>query len=267
MVRKRLRLAQNFLRDRRLALEIFAGSMVCRQDVVYEIGPGEGILTRELARRAGRVIAIEKDSKLAGRLRARFREAGNVQIHSGDFLNHRIREPRYRVFANVTFNITAAVVKRLLFGRNPPEQAHLVVQKEAAVRFSGIPVETEVSILAKPWFTLKTVREFRRFDFEPRPAVDAVLLHIARRARPPVALKDARAYRRFVRFGFRAWKRDVKTTYRRVFTFVQWRRLSRDLAIPLGATPSSLSIEQWLGMFDCLRGRVIRSDKMAVSPR
>jgi len=258
MVRKRIRLAQNFFRDSRLAAAMVAGSSVGPADVVYEIGPGEGIITRELASRAGRVVAIEKDPVLAARLCARFRSAGNVRIRCGDFLRHRVREPRYRVVANVPFNVTARVVRRVLFEANPPVEAHLVVQKEAAERFSGVPAATEVSVLAGPWFVLETTHRFLRSDFVPAPAVDVVLLHILRRERPLVAREHAGTYRRFVRLGFRAWKPCLEAAYRRVFTHEQWKRLSRDLSIPARATPTELDLGQWLGLFDFLRARTRR---------
>lgn len=256
MVRKRIRLAQNFFRDRKLVAAVVRASMFGQEDVVYEVGPGEGIITRELARYAGRVVAIEKDPVLAARLSRRFCHVRNVSIIAGDFTRYRITARGYRVFANLPFNITARVVKRILFGLNPPVQAHLVVQKEAAEKFSGQPAGTEVSVLAKPWFRLRTVREFRRADFEPAPGKDVVLLHIARRAQPLVSQEHTGAYRRFVRLGFRAWKKDLRTAYKHVFTFKQWKRLSSSLSFPVRAKPSELSFEQWLGLFDFLRTRV-----------
>ena len=144
MVGRRIRLAQNFFRDRQLVGAIVGASSIRPQDIVYEVGPGTGIVTRELARHAGRVVAVEKDPVLAARLRRRFRRTGNVRIVAGDFTRSRLPAHRYRVFANLPFNITALVVKRILFGGNPPDEAHLVVQKEAAERFSGRPAGTEV---------------------------------------------------------------------------------------------------------------------------
>ncbi len=258
MVRKRIRLAQNFFRDRKLVAALVAGSSVGPGDVVYEIGAGRGIVTRELARRAGRVVAVEKDPALVARLRATFRDSANVRIVSGDFLKYRVRDSRYRVFANLPFNITARVVKRLLFGSDPPTEAHLVMQREAAARFAGLPVETEVSVLAKPWFRLAPVYRFRRADFDPAPGVEVVLLHIARRRPPLVRRRDAGLYRRFVRQGFEAWKPDLRTAYRRVFTSAQWKRLARDLGFPVRVTATGLTFEQWLGMFDLLRRKAHR---------
>ena len=131
MVRKRIQLAQNFFRDRRLVASIVASSSISKDDIVYEIGPGEGIITQELANRAGKVIAIEKDATLAMRLRNKFRDRDNVEVHDGDFLRYRIKEKNYKIFSNIPFNITAEIVKRILFGENPPDEAYLVLQKEA----------------------------------------------------------------------------------------------------------------------------------------
>ncbi len=255
MVRKRIRLAQNFFLERKLVRSVVRASMFGQEDIVYEVGPGQGIITRELARYAGLVVAIEKDPVLAARLSRRFCNVRNVSIIAGDFTRYRLPAHRYRVFANLPFNITARVVKRILFGLNPPVQAHLVVQKEAAERFSGHRARTEVSVLARPWFLVRTARKFRRTDFEPRPGVDIVLLHIAQRAQPLVRPQHAGAYQRFVRLGFRAWEKDLRTAYKRVFTYQQWKRLSSGLSFPVRAKPSELSFEQWLGLFDFLRSQ------------
>ena len=267
MVRKRIRLAQNFFRDRELVASIVANSSISKEDTVYEIGPGEGIITGELAERAGKVTAIEMDTTLATRLRNKFRESDNVEIQEGDFLRYRIKERKYKIFSNIPFNITAEVVKTILFGENPPEEAYLVVQKEAAGKFTGNPTETEVSVLAKPWFTLKVLREFRRTDFEPVPSVDVVLLHIAKRKQPLITSVNERSYQKFVKFGFEAWKKDLKTAYKHVFTYEQWKRLSKNLSFSLKATPGELRFEQWLGLFEYFLFGLIDSKKAVVLSR
>jgi len=267
MVRKRIQLAQNFFRDRSLVASIVAASTITKEDIVYEVGSGEGIITGELAERAGKVVAVEKDAALAARLRSRFRDKGNVEIHDGDFLRYKINEKKYKVFSNIPFNITAEVVKEILFGENPPSEAYLVLQKEAAGKFSGSPAETEVSVLAKPWFEFKVLREFKRTDFEPVPSVDVVLLLIARREQPLVSPANAQNYRRFVQFGFEAWKKDLKTAYKRVFTYEQWKRLSKNLSFPLKATPAELKFEQWLGLFEYFLTGIIDSKKAVILSR
>lgn len=267
MIRKRIKLAQNFFRSQNLVASIVADSTISNDDVVYEIGPGEGIITRELTMRAGKVVAIEKDAALVGHLRNKFRENRNVEIREGDFLQFRIGEREYKIFSNIPFNITAEVVKRILFGENPPSEAYLVLQKEAAGKFSGVPVETEISVLAKPWFEFKVLREFRRTDFEPVPSVDVVFLRIAKRERPLVSSSNAQSYQKFVKFGFEAWKKDLKTAYKHVFTYEQWKRLSKHLSFSLKATPAELKFEQWLGLFEYFLTGVIDSKKAVVLSR
>ena len=264
MVRKRIRLAQNFFRDRRLVASIVASSSLTKEDVVYEIGPGEGIITKELIGRAGKVVAIEKDATLVTRLQNKFRGMGNVEIRDGDFLRYKIKEKKYKIFSNIPFNITAEVVKTILFEEPSPEEAYLVIQKEAAWKFTGNPIETEISVLAKPWFTLKIVREFRRIDFEPVPSVDVVLLHIVKRKQPLLSSVNARNYQKFVRFGFEAWKKDLQTAYKHVFTYEQWKRLSKNLSFSIKATPAELKFEQWLGLFEYFLTGVIDPKKAVV---
>ena len=267
MIRKRIQLAQNFFRDRGLVASVVAASTITKEDLVYEVGPGEGIITGELVERAGRVVAIEKDAALAVHLRSKFRDKGNVKIHDGDFLRYKIKEKKYKIFSNIPFNITAEVVKQILFGENPPSEAYLVLQKEAAGKFSGTPTETEVSVLAKPWFEFRVLREFRRTDFEPVPSVDVVLLLIARREQPLVSPANAQSYRKFVQFGFEAWKKDLKTAYKRVFTYEQWKRLSKNFSFPLKATPAELKFEQWLGLFNYFLTAVVDSKKVVILSR
>src|SRR5262245_48893406 len=96
-VRKQIRLAQNFLTSEKLVRELVAKANIDRDDTVVEIGAGHGIITAELSRRAGRVIAIEKDSRLARALGARFRDQANVKVIECDFLQYRMPTDKFKV--------------------------------------------------------------------------------------------------------------------------------------------------------------------------
>src|ERR1043165_8941649 len=99
---KRKLLGQNFLKDERLVARLVSLRSIDPEDVRYEIGPGLGIITAELARYAKKVIAIERDPALVSRLRLRFSCVPNVEIVAGDFLRYRIRlGTGYKVFASV----------------------------------------------------------------------------------------------------------------------------------------------------------------------
>src|SRR5689334_16299866 len=103
-----------------------------------------------LPRAASQVIAVEKDPLLASDLRERYAHAphGAGPSHSG-----------YRVFANIPFDLTASIVNRLTRAANAPDDAYLVIQREAAERFAGSPRCTLLAALAFPWFETTVVHE------------------------------------------------------------------------------------------------------------
>jgi 23S rRNA (adenine-N6)-dimethyltransferase len=218
-------------------------------DTVYEIGPGRGIITAELARTAKKVVAVEKDARLVRQLRERFRSVENVEIIEMDFLRFSIAEREYKIFANIPYNLTAGIVRKILYAVPAPTEAYLIMQKEAAKKFSGRPHETLFSVLAKPFFEFRIIGELKRTDFEPVPNVDSVLLRIERRARPLIERKDKVVYRDFVSYGFCSWKNHLRQAFKHVFTYHQWKRLARDLNFPLNVTPTQLSFNQWLGLY------------------
>lgn len=250
---KQKRLAQNFFKDPLLVRRLVQIAKFDPSDIVYEIGPGRGIITAELARRAARVVAVEKDRVLAQRLRERFRGERNVEIVDGDFLDLRVSRPSYKIFANIPYNATAAIVRKILWTPPAPVEAFLVMQLEPARKFSGLRGETLFSVLAKPYFDFRIAAHLKRTDFVPVPDVDSVLMRIRRREDPRVSRKDSRTYRDFVTLGFDGWKPNLRTAYKRVLTYTQWKRLSRNIGFPLDATPSQLRFEQWLRLYEGFR--------------
>ncbi len=259
--RRKVFLAQNFLKSPGLVRWLVARSSIGPYDVVYEIGAGKGIITAELARAAKRVVAVERDPKLVRRLRERFRGVENIEIVEKDFLQFSIREREYKIFANIPFSMTASIVRKILYTPPVPSEANLILQKEPARKFSGRPRETLFSLLAKPFFEFQIVAELRRTDFDPAPDVDSVHLRIARRSAPLVQHKDAALYREFVQYGFGRWKRYLRLALNPVFTYKQWKRLSQDLRFPLNATPTELTFEQWLGLFKAFKHRLAITDR------
>ena len=259
-------LAQNFLRSPKLAQRLVGMSTIGPCDTVYEIGPGNGIITAALASVARQVIAIEKDPELVRRLHEPFRPLDSVEIIEKDFLAYSFRTrpgidalsltgerrtptSEYKLFANIPYNITAEILRKILYERSNISEGYLILQKEAAKKFSGFPRETLFSILAKPFFEFQILFQLRRTDFRPVPSVDSVLLSIKRRTRPLIEMQDVASYRDFVQYGFGRWKPNLKLAFKNVFTYKQWKRLARDLDFPLNAKPTELSFEQWLGLY------------------
>lgn len=250
--RRQVCLAQNFLRSPELACRLVGMSKIGPRDIVYEIGPGNGIITAVLAHIARQVIAIEKDPDLVHHLRERFRAVGNVEVVEQDFLDYtfqRTPASEYKIFANIPYNITSQIVRKILYEPSNIGETHLILQREAAKKFSGSPKESLCSILAKPFFEFEILYQLRRTDFWPMPAVDSVLLSITRRTRPLIEMHEVASYRDFVQYGFGRWKPNLKLAFKNVFAYKQWKRLAHDLHFPVNATPTELSFEQWLNLY------------------
>jgi 23S rRNA (adenine-N6)-dimethyltransferase len=251
--RPSIRYSQNFLTDGRLVERLLDRAAIGPSDWVYEIGPGRGAITDQLARRFRAVVAIEKDAQLAAWLRVRFAGARHVTIHEGDILTFPLptaSDEPYKVFANIPFSHTAAIVTRLTSAPWPPEDMRLIVQREAAYRVIGHGRESLFSLLLKPWFAPAITHAFRRADFTPQPRVDAVLLHLRKRGPPLIAPGDAQLFRDFVTYAYTMARPAVRVPLARFFGARQLARLSADLCLDLAAGPTMIRFEQWLALFD-----------------
>ncbi|HEU5169967.1 MAG TPA: 16S rRNA (adenine(1518)-N(6)/adenine(1519)-N(6))-dimethyltransferase RsmA [Gemmatimonadales bacterium] len=216
MARPRKRLGQHFLSDPRILARIADAIEATGSDTVLEIGPGPGGLTAELSRRAGRVIAIEKDRDLAAALRGRW---PNVEIVEADALaadwpslagigrDRRSPVPGYLVAGNIPYNITSPLLEKAL---EPPRPARIVflVQREVAERVAAAPGTAEYGALSVGVQAVAEVELLFRVPagaFFPRPRVDSALLRLRPRSAPVVSDAAAALFRRLVvgLFGFR----------------------------------------------------------------
>ena len=176
-------LGQNFLSDDTVLAGIADAAGIPENASVLEIGPGLGSLTRHLADRAGRVIAVELDKDLVPVLRRELAECGNIEIVEGDILEFEpdayFPDGEYYVAANIPYYITSAVIRHLLEGKARPKRLALTVQKEVAERICAAP--GRLSLLAL------SVQVYGKADmpmiipasaFYPEPKVDSAVVRI-----------------------------------------------------------------------------------------
>lgn len=249
----RIALSQNLLRSRRLVAHLVARSTLARSDLVVEIGPGRGIITEQLATTCRQVLAIEKDEVLADDLSARLADHANVAVFAADFLTVPLPLTAYKVFASIPFNVTTAVVTKLTTESRAPEDAYLVVQREAAARFLGEPRESLRSVLLKPWFEPTVIHRFRRSDFDPTPQVEVVLLRLRKRGPPLVSATDAQAFRDLVVYAFTAWQPTLRATFAPLIDTRTLRRIERGAEFDFKQSPTAVPFPAWLDLFGALR--------------
>ena len=144
-------LGQNFLKSEKIAQEIVEAGEVCSDDIVLEVGPGKGILTEELLKKAKKVIAVEKDEQLAEFLKTKFVteiNSGKLEIICGDILDKHQGESlmlpkEYKIIANIPYYITSHFLRTFLEGDTQPSMMVLMVQKEVAERIAGVKREVK----------------------------------------------------------------------------------------------------------------------------
>jgi 16S rRNA (adenine1518-N6/adenine1519-N6)-dimethyltransferase len=221
-LRARKGLGQHFLVDEGLLKTIAEAAELSRSDVVVEVGPGLGVLTAELSRRAGWVVAVELDAALATALKQTLAAAGNVSVVNEDILGTDpaalLKQaplssgipPGYKVVANLPYYITAAVLRHFLETSLKPGLMVVMVQKEVAeaiVAKAGRMSLLSISVhfYGKP----EIVSYVPARCFYPAPEVDSAILRIAPYPRPAVAVTDVAGFFRLVRAGFAAPRKQL----------------------------------------------------------
>lgn len=229
--------SQNFLTSGKTIARLLALTDISPTDTVVEIGAGKGHITRALSQRCAQVLTYEIDPALCAKLRNSL--PPNVRLYQRDFLCTPLPAKPYKVFANIPFNRTTDILHRLTQERHGLECAWLIMEKGAAMRFSGMGRETLSSLLLKPWWSVRIVHRLRREDFHPAPSVDCVLLELRRCDKPDLSMKEFAAWQRFVRHGLEKGLQGLVTPG-------QAKAAMREAGIPMSAT---LQYVQWLCLF------------------
>ncbi len=242
----RRRLGQHFLFDPTILKRIVDASNVSSDDLVVEIGPGKGRLTEILAKRVGKVIAIELDERFCDELeRGVLRHLQNVELHCMDVLRFPFEElPPFRVVANIPYYITTPIIFRLLQDKVQLISATLTIQKEVAERIIATPGGKQYGVLSLmvQYFTEPSILFYiPRGAFSPPPKVDSAVIHLKRRAQPPVEVVDRRLFFRLIKDAFskrrktisnslKGYTRNIKEALKRADIDVQIRpeRLGMD---------------------------------------
>jgi len=180
---------QNFLVSQSVLNKIIKTAEITPQGTILEIGPGLGVLTFELAKKASKVIAIEKDRKMAEILKQTIAQKGifNVEVINEDALNYELLTTNYKLISNLPYNIATAVIMKFLESENPPQQIVVMVQKEVAQRIIANPPHmNKLAIFCQLYSTPKIIDFVPPTAFWPKPKVDSAILQLIPCCRYPI---------------------------------------------------------------------------------
>lgn len=230
-------LGQNFLFDEGLLARIAATAELSLDDRVLEIGPGLGTLTRQLARAAAQVVAVELDGRLLPILRYELETFANIELVHADILSFDPAsqfDAPYVVVANVPYYITGAILRHLLESRPRPRRMVMTVQREVAERLAATPPDMSLLAVSVQYYgSVKMVGAVKAGAFWPRPEVDSAVIridvderHLGEAARSAGFLtgrgggekgrRQEEEFFRVVRAGFGEKRKQLKNNLRRL---------------------------------------------------
>jgi 16S rRNA (adenine1518-N6/adenine1519-N6)-dimethyltransferase len=212
-IQARKQLGQNFLNDPNVARAIVNKAGLGGDDVVLEIGPGLGAITGPAAKTARRVIAVDKDGRIIGLLRAELMAAGieNVEIREADILRVDLESVSREagrplvVLGNLPYNISSQVIVQLIHARSRIDRAVLMLQKEMAQRICAGPGSKDygrLSVMLGYCAEPQVLMQVRAALFFPSPKVDSTVVGIRFAGPPPFPAEDEVLLFRVIKAAF-----------------------------------------------------------------
>ena len=245
-------LGQNFLHDRNLARWIVDRAEFVPNDYVVEVGPGLGALTEFALASGARVLAIEKDARLAGFLRERFPNE-RLEIIHGDALDYDVEAlfawPTVKFIGNLPYNISSQVLLRFTKYPSPISLWMCMLQKEMARRLSAQPGTSDygaLTLLVQLHYRVEYLRTVPASVFLPRPDVASAFLKITPRRADELPEFDSEHFAKLVRLGFSQRRKQLQKLLRDEAP--DWKLACEDGAFDPKARAEELSLEQWIAL-------------------
>ena len=249
-------LGQNFLVDGSVAERIVAALAPVRDDIILEIGPGQGALTERLIDRAGRVIALELDRELATLLRKQFAGRESFQLIENDALEidfgQLVTPPdRLRLIANLPYNISTAILQRLFDEPATFSDAVLMFQREVVERITAAPGTKErgfLTVLTELYFAVERLFDVPPTAFRPRPKVWSSVVRLTPKEAGTV---DAPAFREMLSTAFAQKRKTILNNLK--VRFGNADDILSQAGIDSGRRAETLTLDEWNRLFEALR--------------
>jgi 16S rRNA (adenine1518-N6/adenine1519-N6)-dimethyltransferase len=236
-------LGQHFLVDRKVVADLVAAAEIGPNDTVLEVGAGEGILTKELAKKAGKVFAVEFDRDLIPALHANLAGAQNAEIVNADILK---LDASYlllatKIVGSIPYQITSPLLHKILALKPLPKSVALIVQKEVAEKIAAAPPKaTYLSNLVALHYQAELKRTILPASFNPQPKVKSTILKLTLKE-PPEETEAIETYGKFLHLGFASPRKMIHHRFP--------AEVLEKAGIPAHLRPAHLSKEDWRNLY------------------
>jgi len=252
-------LGQNFLTDPAVRDAVAEQAGLSPEDEVLEVGAGVGTLTVALAPRCRRVVAVELDGRLIPALRESLAGLDNVEVVRTDILRFNVRsafpDGKEIVAGNIPYNLTGALIRKLLDDPPRPRRLSLVVQKEVAERWTASSGASLATVAVQVFAEARLLFRIPASAFTPSPRVDSALVRLDVRERPAVDVDDLQAFFRFVEAVFQGRRKQLGGTLGRISgigSTAAGARL-RAAGIDPERRPQTLNLADWEALYEEFR--------------
>jgi len=179
-------MGQNFLIDESILKKIIETANLSKDNIVLEVGPGLGILTKELAKKAKQVIAIEKDKEIIEALKKELENYNNIELIHSDILEYNLKFlENYKVVANIPYYLTSHLIRILLESKNQPKEITILIQKEVAQRICASPPKMTLLAVSVQFYSKPEIISYiSKESFWPEPKIDSAILKITNIKKP-----------------------------------------------------------------------------------
>lgn len=250
-------LGQHFLVDADVLQKIVAAAELERNDTVLEVGPGLGILTAELTQKAGRVIAVEIDSKLASILTGSMSGISNLNVVNADILD---LEPGdiegisrgYKVVANLPYYVASHILRRFLEASVKPHLMVVMVQKEVGESITAVPGNMSLlSVSVQVYGKASIVDYVPAAYFHPRPRVDSAIVRIDVYPEPAINTEDIDGFFNVVKAGFATPRKQLRNSLSLglQLTTAETGEILEQAGISPQRRPQTLSLQEWASVY------------------
>jgi len=233
---------QNFLINEEPIIKMLEAGEIKNDDTVVEVGPGFGVLTLALSEQVKKVLSFEIEKKLESYWVEQISRHQNIEIIWGNVLKQDINLEKYKVIANLPYQITSNVIRKFLEAENKPELMVLMVQKEVAERICAKAGDMSVlSVSVQYYAEPEIVAQVPKSDFWPVPAVNSAVIKI-KNIKPDKASEE---FFKIVKAGFANRRKMLIKNLGAVTDKKKLSAIFQELGINEKVRAQELSIEQW----------------------
>lgn len=244
---------QHFLNDPSIVDEMLKHGQINGDDMVIDIGAGKGALTSPLSHRAERVIAVELDKNLAHSLQKTFGNHPDVKVLNLNFLDMPLPNNPFKVIANIPYNVTTDIFGYLLDIPQTFFRGGIILTEwGAAKRFTEHSTNPRV-IGWNTWYYIKIINRISPQAFSPSPSVQSAMVKIGRRKQFLVNPHKYNDYTAFVASLLEHPQVRMRDAFKRIFTWNQIKRISRDAGINRNYPIANLTFSQWAHCFNTMQ--------------